>query len=491
MNYTDIFSNHARNRPTHPAIADAQGVISYRELDPLVTATARRLAAAGIRLGDLVGVALPSSTEHLLVLCGLLRLGAVTLPIDPGWPAAEIAERLRKFEVPWLLTAPGAAAPEGVRAVAIDGGWRTPAAGGLPAPEMPDDDELPALLVLSSGTTGMPKGPLLSHRQMRERWLTGQVNWGLSPSDRYASVIPMCFNMGRANCLGTLSAGGTAVLFPDGFPMARAPEAFRRARVTWAFLTPMHLRQLLKLATGDRPLMPYLRPLIVATSPLTAGERNAARRRITPHFFEAFGSNECGLYATSSPADQIRRPDSVGRVIVGIEAEIVDDEHRPVPAGELGQIRLRGPGFPSAFFRNPEATAQSFRDGWFYPNDAAVIDAEGYVHLKGRRDDIINFDGVKIVPDDVEAALLTHPAVAEAAVVGHQNPARREFPVAFVVLKGATTPDELTEFCRTRLAVAQQPRAYVFVDALPKNELGKVLRRELRDKVPDLKPRQS
>lgn len=490
MNYTAIFRNHARNRPAHPAIIDAQGHVLYRELDGLTTAIARRLRTEGIKAGDLIGVALPNSAEHLLLLCGLVRLGAAALPLDPAWPAADIADRLQKFDSTWLIVPPDGPSPKGVRRIVADGSWRQATPAEAVDGEFPDDNSQPAFLVLSSGTTGLPKAVMMTHGQLRERLPVVQMNLGFGPRDRYATVIPLAFNIGRVNCLNTLQTGGTVVVFGERLPIERLPETLRRNRITWTFLTPMHLRRLLQLPERDRPLMPFLRQLQVGSSTLTAEERAAARRRIAPNFFESYGSNECGLFAVSSPADQARRPDSVGRVIVGVEAEIVDDSHRPLPAGKTGRIRLRGPGFSAGYFRNPEATAEAFRDGWFYPGDLAVIDDEGYIHLKGRGDDVINFDGVKIVPDEVEAVLRTHPAVAEAAVVGHQNPARREFPVAFVVLRGAATPDELGEFCKTRLAVPQQPRAFFIIDALPKNELGKVLRRALREKIPDLKPRQ-
>jgi acyl-coenzyme A synthetase/AMP-(fatty) acid ligase len=345
---------------------------------------------------------------------------------------------------------------------------------------LPHDGELPYLLVLSSGTTGRPKGPMINHRQAVQRLMAGIVNWGLSPWDRYASVIPLSFNMGRANCMTIHQLGGTAVMMAEDMPVDGVVGAFRDAAITWAFITPHHLRMLLAQASGPEPLMPFLRQLIVATAPLYSDERETARRLITPNFFETYGSNECGMYAMSSPDEQVWKPDSVGRIVSGVDAEIVDENHQPLPAGEVGAIRLRGPGFPTEYFNNPEATAQSFRDGWFYPGDAAMIDNDGFVFLKGRTDDVILFDGINVFPADIEDVLTTHPAVEEAAVVGHLTQSRREVPVAFVVLDGQASPKELRVFCQQKLAKMKWPHAIVPVKALPRSDAGKVLKTDLK-----------
>jgi acyl-coenzyme A synthetase/AMP-(fatty) acid ligase len=259
--------------------------------------------------------------------------------------------------------------------------------------------------------------------------------------------------------------------------------------ITWMFLTPFHMRKLLhQFANADRPVLQQLRQLVVASSVLTADERTAARRRLSPNLVEQYGTAQGGLHSVSFPADQLIAPDSVGRIVVGAEAEIVDKEDRPVPAGTIGEIRLRGPGYASAYYKDAEASARTFRNGWFYPGDLAFIDVRGFLHLKGRVDDMFIFDGVNIHPDEIEEVLTRHPQIVEAAVVAQRTEDNREVPVAFIVADGELTEQALHDHFASRIAIMRQPRVYYFVQSLPKNDMGKVIRHQLRRGLPVMPP---
>jgi acyl-CoA synthetase (AMP-forming)/AMP-acid ligase II len=203
-------------------------------------------------------------------------------------------------------------------------------------------------------------------------------------------------------------------------------------------------------------------------------------------FFEYYASTEGGGISLLGPDDIDGHGESVGRPVFAVEVEVVDDEDRPLPAGTIGRLRYRGPGVATAYYRDPDASTEAFRHGWFYPGDLAEIDEAGFVSLKGRAKDMIIRGGINIYPADVEAALNAHPAVAEAAVVGWPSKEFGEEIAAFVRLAGDADEASLIAFAAARLARAKWPKAVFVVDDLPKNGAGKVLKRELVERLPPL-----
>jgi len=186
------------------------------------------------------------------------------------------------------------------------------------------------------------------------------------------------------------------------------------------------------------------------------------------------------------PADQDARPDAIGRVVAGVDVQIVDPSGRRVPTGTVGLAGFRGEGFPTGYIDNLEATAKSFRDRWFYPGDLAAIDEQGYFHFKGRADDVINNQGVKIYPVEVEKALLAHPAIAEAAVIGWPDPVCGQTAIAFIVTSRQVSADELGDFCKQRVASYKLPSRFALVNRLPRNATGKIMKSHLGKLYRDL-----
>ena len=487
MNYTKILRNHARNRPRHPAILEVGSAISYEAFDRLVDAAATRLLQAGMRQGDLAAVAMGDSAEHLIVFFAALRIGAIFHGVSPAASAAELRQDCENLGVRWFVAdAEGAgAAPPGIDMIGVDQAWRDASPATLPV-DMPDDPTLPAYLVPTSGTSsGKTRAVLFTHGDLALRLQYSQMNMGYGPWDRYTSLVPLAFNVGRIHFVHTLQAAGTALFLPPTLSFAALPSILAGNAISWMFVTPHHLRNMLRsVPRTGRPALAGLRQLVVGSSVLTAQERADAREFLSPNLVEQYGTAQCGLHSTSSRADQIAAPDSVGRIVIGTEAEIVDDRGRPVPRGATGEIRLRGPGFPTGYYRDPEGSAAAFRDGWFHPGDLAAIDNSGYLHLKGRIDDMFVFDGFNIFPDEIEAVLAQHPQIAEVAIVGQRSDLNQELPVAFVVTRGEVSSEELHRFCAARLTQYRRPRGFYFVPALPKNDMGKVLRRQLRANLP-------
>ena len=265
-------------------------------------------------------------------------------------------------------------------------------------------------------------------------------------------------------------------------PSSRIIErAIRSAtKITFTLTTPSHLRQLLRLLPASpSPLLPDLK-LTVGTAPLSSSERQLIDERLTPRFIELYGTNEAGLITLATAKDRSEHGDTVGHPAKGIEVQIVDEHDKLLDAGKIGHLRCRGPDFPTAYLNNPEATQRHFRSGWFYPGDLASVNEAGYVFLKGRSDDQINTQGVKFYPIETESVLLTHPSVREAAVIGYPDAVHGEVGAGFIVGESEASLADIKAHCQALLPPHKCPVLLMRLQQLPRNRMGKVLKRELR-----------
>ncbi|MCS6930871.1 MAG: AMP-binding protein [Acetobacteraceae bacterium] len=480
MNLADALDIHARARPTHPALVEGPRHITYAEVARSVRGLASRLLALPPEAP--VGVCLRDTAEHVLVLYALARAGRAILPMDARWTEAEKQNVAGHFGASLVLLEPDMACLPGLpcTTVAELAGW--------PAREVafPREEAVPLVLSLSSGTTRRPKGPLVTHGQFLARFRTHWINLGLNARDRFLCATPLYFGGGRTFAMSVLFSGGTVAMCP---PPA-APEAIVGAiaahGITSLFLVPTQLRRLLALPDQALAPMRRLRLLFSSGAPLSREERVEIAARLCPEFFEYYASTEGGGVSLLTPADIAAHGESVGRPVFGVEVEVVDEDGRALPPGETGLLRYRGPGCATSYHRDPEASAEAFRDGWFYPGDLASLDDEGFVTLRGRRKDMIIRAGINIHPADVEAALNAHPAVGESAVVAWPSREFGEEIAAFVRLSAPAGAEELLSFARARLPRPKWPRAVFVVEDLPRNAGGKVLKRELAARLPHL-----
>ena len=325
---------------------------------------------------------------------------------------------------------------------------------------------------MTSGSTGVPKVTLRTHAQQWHRCLSYSIDSGVSALDCYLGVLDIGLNTGRNQCLAQIMAGGTVVI-SHARTLADLVAEIERHKVTWTYIVPAQLRRMARAATGRAPLLPQLRLLMTGAAPLYGAERRAVVERISPRLSIQYGANDCGRFTTLAPEEVLAYPESVGRPHVGVEAQVVDDQHRPVPPGTVGLIRFRSAGYPTGYYRDPEATARGYRDGWFYPGDLAAIDENGYVYLKGRADDLINYAGLKINPLEVEAALLAYPGVLEAAVIGWRR-GSEQHPIGLVVSQAAIDEAALKAFLREHIASHKVPHRILRIVELPRNAMGKI-----------------
>jgi acyl-CoA synthetase (AMP-forming)/AMP-acid ligase II len=470
MTPSDLLRLHARGRPRHAAIVTPAERIDYATLDRMVDGLCAALAVQGVSRGSLIGLSLQDDARHLAMLVALGRMGAVLLPLDRRWTVSESQDVATRFGAAMVITdrtdAPAWLATRDEWFGGSDVAYHDPAV----------DDDCPMVLSLSSGTTGMPKGPRLTHRQFTNRFMVYWINIGLGTRDRFVVATPLFFGGGRTFALAMIHAGGTACLFPPPYE-PDALVAFADATdATAMFLVPTLIRRLLG-HRFDGLAFPKLRAMISSGAALYASEAQQARQILTPNLYQYYASTEAGGITLLTPEDHDAKAGSVGKPCFAVAVEVVDYAHRRVATDTIGHLRYRSPSSPSSYHMGDGSAA--FRDGWFYPGDLASFDADGFLYLRGRAKDMIIRGGVNIYPADIEQVLLDHPGIAEAAVVGVPSADLGEEIAAYVVCRAPVAESVLRAACAERLARYKMPKWIFFVDALPKNSAGKVLKAEL------------
>ena len=486
QNLCEIIDFHGHTRPTQTALIAAEESLNYREFMLRVHQYAAALEDQGVRSGDLIGIAMRDTIDHVVLIFALIRLGAVMVPMDWRWTKPERQALIDQFDVPLVLVddldanhAQDQPSAPKYKACLIDETWRRTATSITRTPALVQAENLPMVLSLSSGTTSRPSGPLATHAHFLARIQNQITTLTFNQHDRYMLATPLYFGGGRAFVLTHLVIGATVILNAPPYSSAELIKAVNHHNVDSLFLVPTLLRRLLQESDVQLSKMNGLRVLISSGSPLHAYERQAIRQRITPGFFEYYASTEGGGISVLSPEDQSRYPDSVGRAAFQVEIQIVNDEHELVAVDEVGQIRYRGPGVATNFFKDPEASAEHFRDGWFNPGDLGRMNSDRYLFLLGRSKDIIIRGGVNIYPVEIERVIGAFNGIAEVAVVPMASEKFGEEVVAVMVSKVALSETELIEYCRSRLASYKIPEKFTFIQELPKNTAGKVLKAEL------------
>jgi fatty-acyl-CoA synthase len=351
----------------------------------------------------------------------------------------------------------------------------------LAEPFQSSDGEEIALLLYTSGTTGLPKGALLSHRMITWNAINTQISWGLRETDITPTFAPF-FHAGGLNVLTTplYHLGGTVVLLPDADPQALL-QTIERERCTVLFAVPTvfeRIRAHPAFVTAD---LSALRFCVTGGSscPLPLLRDYTARGL---EFRQGYGLTEVGVNCFSlAPEDALRKPGSVGRPVFHSQARVLDDEERDVAPGEIGELVLAGPHVCSGYWKRPEATDEASRNGWWHTGDLAQRDSEGYYFIVGRKKDLLISGGENIYPAEIENLISLHPGVLEVAVIPQPDPTWGEVGLAVVVLRvpGSLTPEDILQYCAGKLARYKIPKAVLFAETLPRNAMGKVLKNEL------------
>jgi acyl-CoA synthetase (AMP-forming)/AMP-acid ligase II len=476
---------------SHPAlVAPGSGVtLSYGALQQAVDRAAGRLAASGVRAGDRVALAAAGGPALIVAFLAVVASGAAGAPLNPALGVAELAAEIDDLQVSRLLhdgaAGATAAAEAGVPASAIgiaDGLLEVDGQAGEPRTDAAGPDTL-ALLLHTSGTTSKPKTVPIWQRNLVASAGAVAQTYQLTGDDVTMCVMPLFHVHGLvATVLATLSTGGTVVL-PRFRPSAFWDEAARYGATWYTAVPTIHARLLTQARALASPPEHRLRFVRSCSAPLPTVLWRDYEEAVGVPLVEAYGMTEAAHQMASNPLPPgERRPGTVG-LATGTEIAVLDDDWRPVPAGERGEVAVRGPSVVNEYLDNPAATLAAFRDGWFRTGDVGRLSADGYLSLVGRVKELINRAGEKISPYEVEDVLLSHPAVAEAAAYPVPDETYGEQVGVVVVLRGvagaAVTPRELIAYCGDRLAAFKRPARVTILPEIPKGPTGKIQRRNL------------
>lgn len=486
MNITQAISAVAKRQPRAPAISFGRNGLTYAELDATIARLAGLLAAAGISRGDVAGIGMLTSPLHLLTILALAHLGAVSLSLPPGQPAPVRRDLARRYGVKLVISYHAKHGVEGIPRLLIERGWRR-AGSSANAPPAVVTEDAPWRIALSSGTTGTQKGILYRHGNTSEYAgrIASVTRGGAGEGTRLLCYMGLDTGFALRHCMRHLLGGGAVVFARSTQPQAMI-DAFGQSKVTHAAISPQRLRTVCEMLGDGGPFFPDLIHLAVGGTFLSPSLARMAQARITPHVYSHYGASEAGLVALADPELMRRMPECAGKLMTWLEAQAVDENDRVLAEGETGALRFRGPGIATEYYLDPEATALTFRHGWFHPGDTGRIGKDGLLFVEGRLDDRINLGGEKIDPGEIERVLESHPEVVEAGVFAVRTELEIDLLCAAVVLRRPLPAQTLLEHCRGALGGRQAPARFFNLRRLPRNDNGKLLRLELQRLV---KPR--
>jgi long-chain acyl-CoA synthetase len=495
MNATEPLRRAARRWPEREALRDGDQTIAFAALDARVNRLAHRLIGLGVEPGARVATYLPNSIAHVVAQQAILRAGAVWVGINRRLAPPEVAYMLEHGDVRLVLADREGLGSAGMGAMAptvldVSGGdpilERQLAAESEAAPTRVVTEHAVARLRYTSGTTGRPKAAVLTHgcALASLRNLLAELH-ELGPADTVAHIAPLT-HASEALVAPAFWRGARSILCHD-FDPGTFRDLIHRERVTMVFLVPTMIAALVN-STGHPDAFSSLRTIVYGAAPIPDEVLRRALSTFGPVLLQIYGLSECPFPITTLRKEDHLEParrGSCGLPTALNEIQVLDAEGRPLPAGEVGTIAVRGPQLMREYWNDPVATAAALVDGWLRTGDLGRVDEAGFLTLVDRSDDVIISGGFNVYPREVEVVLEAHPAVAEAAVVGIPHEKWGRGVAAWVVCKpGASAHEqELIDFCRARLAGYKKPLQIAFVDALPKSSTGKLLRRALRDTV--------
>ena len=500
MDLRTVWTKNIERFGPYPALIFEGNEYTNVDCDARSSQLAHALIELGVKPGDRVVVTMPNSPEVVVAFSGVLKAGAVVVPVLPLLQTQELHYIFKDCEPKVVLTA------EMLWAKAKE------AANGLPAPPMMftiDDphsprslrtrmeqtpasmplaavtENAPAALLYTSGTTGQPKGVVLTHRnlyanaeaaaEMAKRLPTEYDRVGLG-------VLPISHAFGFTMMNVALLLGDKIVLLPY-FEPKKVLETIERHRVTHTAMVPAMFHALCHYSDADRYDTSSLAACVSGSASLPPSLAWQFQRKFNCLILEGYGLSEAAPIVTATDPTKTIKPGSVGLPLPGVQVAVVDEHGNRLPPNEVGELIVSGPNVFQGYYGKDEETRQALRDGWLYTGDMARIDEDGYVFIVDRKKDVIIRGGFNIYPRDIEELLMSHPDVLEAGVVGVPSPKMGEEVAAYVVVRrGAqVTEEELIEFCQKRVAKYKSPRFLKKVGYLPKNIIGKIDKKKLRE----------
>lgn len=480
--------------PDKPALIFEGKTYTYCQLDEAVNRLANGLRTLGVEKGDRVALFLPNIPEFVFGYYAVQKIGAIAVSVNA---------MLKRHEVKYIVNDAGTSVmlttaslrqevvdedlPDLKHVIITEGeAGNDLSLEGLMAKGdtlfkiAETDMHDPAAILYTSGTTGFPKGAVLTQMNIGSNSLSASNHSGVRPDDRLHLFLPLFHCFGQNYILnGGISKCATLVLHRR-FEPEPVLEAIQKERVTLFFAVPTVFIYFLNMDTSGYDLS-SLRYCFTAAANMPRETAMGWKEKFGMIIHEGYGLTECSPFASYNH-DFRHKFGSIGMPIENVDMKIADESGNELPAGEMGEIIIRGPNVMKEYWRNPEATAAAIQNGWLRSGDIGMTDGDGYFFITDRVKDMINVAGFNVYPNEVEQVLYRHPAVHEAAVYGVPDPIKGEAVHAAIVLKenAEATPEQIMDFCRTNMAVYRMPRKVVFVDQLPKSATGKILKRILR-----------
>ena len=484
MHLTQLFELSFRGRADRVGLeyldrAGAIAAVTFGEIDARANRMAHELTARGLGRGDRLCVHLGNRVEFIDLFLACVRLGVIFVPMNVLYRERELRHIVSDAEPRAIAVDPGsdAAYPAGTPVWSVDElSARAERRESSPRVANLDGDE-PALIVYTSGTTGVAKGAVLSHNNLAANGITLATVWRITEADRYLAMLPLFHVHGLGNGIHTWLISGCRMRLLERFDQRTTPSVMADFRPTLIFGVPtVYVRLLDPAIVGDaeaRAIGTSARLFVSGSAPLPAHVHEAFRARFGHTILERYGMSEA-LMIMSNPYEGDRRAGAVGPPLPGVSARVVDDTGQVLGDDAVGEIEIRSPHLFSEYWRRPDATSAAFHDGWFRTGDVGARSPDGYYTLRGRRGDLIISGGFNIYPREIEELLLEDSRVREAAVLGVKDDIRGEVPVAYIVGDESLNVAELEATCRAQLASFKVPRAFLRIEALPRTALGKV-----------------
>ncbi|MDH5163523.1 fatty acid--CoA ligase family protein [Heyndrickxia oleronia] len=509
MNLSSHLKNTAKVNADKTAYYFMDQKVSYAEFDGAVTRFASGLKQLGVKKGDHIALLLGNSPHFVISLYGAMRLGATVIPINPIYTPDEIGYILNNGDVKVIvaldLLLPLAEKMEALlpqvesyiicesnplNKVDVSANEKMKSfsdvisSGNLAfdEPELFEDDV--AVILYTSGTTGRPKGAMLTHKNLYSNARDIGEYLKMNHLDKVMTVLPMFHVFSLTVVVNApLISGSTIIIVPKFSPK----EIFRLAKkygVTVFAGVPTMYNFLHQYPDGDPNDFSTFRLCISGGSSLPVALLKNFEKKFNVLISEGYGLSEASPVTCFNPLDRPRKPGSIGTSILNVENKIVNELGEELPEGQVGELVVRGPNVMKGYYKMPEETAAAIRDGWLYTGDLARVDGEGYFYIVDRKKDMVIVGGFNVYPREVEEVLYEHPEVVEAAVIGAPDPEQGEVVKCFVVRKNESlTEAELMEYCREHLAKYKLPKTIEFLEELPKNTTGKILRKALKEQV--------
>lgn len=500
MNIAQMIEKNVRRIPYWPAVLSEIAKYTWEEYNRLVNKMGNALRKQGVSKGDRVAVCLPNSPEYLITYFAIVKLGAIAVPFNVMFKSAEITYIVNNSEAKVLVALVGETINSImemknriplIERIILVGEHELDNVLSFPQILEGESDELELVdcapddvvtILYTSGTTGQPKGAMLTHNNFYKMAELNSCYVNLiTDQDVSFTGTPFCHIFFVTTVLGPMYKGAAIVTTPRFFP-EKALELISKFKVTHFAAVPTMYIYMLEtyLKDSQKYNLKAWRNAQSAGASMPAEYITKIEESFGVDFCENYGATETSSTATygrlgHGKAGSIGLPSDTWEVIVG------DQNNQRVPQGEIGEIVLKGPGLFKGYWKMPEATKEAFVDGWFHTGDLARVDEDGYIYVVDRKKDMLICGGYNIYPREVEEVLYTHPAVLEAAVVGVPDPSKGQIPKAFITLRSGSqaVETEIIAFCKERMAAYKAPRVVEFISELPKNLSGKILKREL------------